>query len=136
MATAQGEVVIDAPPSKVWSLLEDVTTWESWNPKVKGGRMLDGGEFFPGATFQLVLDGKPAVGTITLVERLKSLAWRSGNTRTAFRMQSDGKTTRVSATAEVTGFMSGLRKSKGQAEATEIVEGWLNSLKQAAEKQE
>lgn len=133
MATVQSEVVIAAPPSKIWSLLGDVTTWESWNPKVKNGRMLDGDEFFPGATFQFMLDGKPAVGTITLVERPKSLSWRWGNTRAAFRLQPEGQTTRVSATSEVSGFMANLRKAKSEAEARESLQGWLNSLKQGAE---
>lgn len=133
MATAQREIAIAAPPSKVWTLLGDVSTWESWNPKVKNGRMLDGEEFFPGATFQFLLDGKPEVGTITLVERLKSLAWRYGNVSTAFKLQSDGQTTRVAGSAEISGFMANLRKSKSEQEASGILQTWLEGLKTALE---
>ncbi len=133
MATAQTEIAIAAPPSKVWTLLGDVTTWESWNPKVKNGRMLDGEEFFPGATFQFILDGKPEVGTITLVERLKRLSWRYGNVSTAFKLQADGQSTRVTGSAEISGFMANLRKSKSEQEATAILQVWLQGLKKALE---
>ncbi|NLT41367.1 MAG: hypothetical protein GXX93_01710 [Anaerolineae bacterium] len=133
MATAQREVTIAAPPSKVWSLLGDVTTWERWNPRVKNGRMLDGEEFFPGATFQFLYDGKPEVGTITLVERLKALSWRFGNVSSAVRLQADGESTRASASAEVSGFMANLRKSRSEQEAAGIVETCLDGLKKAAE---
>lgn len=133
MAAAQREVVVDATPSKVWSLLGDVTTWPSWNPRITQGRMLDGEEFFPGATFQYVCDGKPAVGTITQVERLKTLAWRTGNNRQSFRLQADGEKTRVTGAVEITGFMASLRKSKSEQEAARICEAWLAGLKQGAE---
>jgi uncharacterized protein YndB with AHSA1/START domain len=128
MAAAQHEVVINAPPSRVWSLLGDVRTWESWNPKVKGGRMLEGDEF------QYTCDGKPSVGTITQVERLKTLAWRSGNCRQSFRLEADGDKTRVISSAEIGGFMASLRKSKSEQEAADLCQGWLAGLKQGAEK--
>jgi len=133
MATAQREVTIAAPPSKVWTLLGDVTTWEKWNPRVKNGRMLDGEEFFPGATFQFIYDGKPEVGTITLVERLKALSWRFGNASAAIRLQADGQSTRASASADVSGFLEGLRKAKFEQEAAAIVQSCLDGLKKAAE---
>lgn len=133
MATAQREISIAAPPSKIWTLLGNVTTWESWNPKVKNGRMLDGEEFFPGATFQFLLDAKPEVGTITQVVRLKSLSWRYGNVSLEFKLQSDGTTTRVSGSAEVSGFMANLRKSKSEQEASAILQTWLDGLKKGSE---
>lgn len=133
MAVAQREVTITAPPSKVWTLLGNVTTWESWNSKVKNGRMLDGEEFFPGATFQFVFDGKPEVGTVTMVERLKSLSWRFGNTSVVVKLQSDGQTTRASGSAEVGGFMANLRKAKSEQEAARVIQACLDGLKQAAE---
>ncbi len=133
MATAQKDIVIAALPSRVWNLLGHVATWESWNPKVKNGRMLAGEEFFPGATFQFLFDGKPAVGTVTQVERPKSLAWRYGNVSISIRLQADGETTRVSGSAEVSGFMAKVRKSKSEQEASAILQTWLDSLKKGSE---
>lgn len=134
MAEARQDVVIEAPPSKVWSLVGDVTTWPTWNSKITQGRMLQGEEFYPGATFQYVYDGKPLVGTVTEVQRLKTLAWRSdNNTRQRLQMQADGERTKVSGVHEVSGFMASLRKSKSEQEAADTCREWLNGLKRAAE---
>ena len=114
MAAAQHEVVINAPPSRVWSLLGDVRTWESWNPKVKGGRMLEGDEFYPGATFQYTCDASQRrhhhPGDASRPSQ------RSGNCRQSFRLEADGDKTRVISSAEIGihGFAPQVRASRRQ----------------------
>ena len=134
MATARQEVVINATPNKVWSLLGDVTKWPEWNQHVTQGRMLEGDTFYPGSTFQYVYDGKPLVGTITLIDRPKALAWRAGNTRQTMRLEPVGNQTKVIAEHEVTGFLTSLRKGKAEAEASQACNDWLKSLKEGVEK--
>ena len=134
MATARQEVVINASLDKVWALLGDVTKWPAWNQHVTKGRMREGETFYPGSTFQFVYDGKPLVGTITLIERPKSLAWRAGNARQTMRLEPAGNQTKVVGEHEVTGFLTSLRKGKAEAEASEVCDNWLKSLKQGVEK--
>ena len=134
MALARQEITINAPPTTVWSLIGDVTKWPSWHGRITSGRMLEGDEFFPGATFQFTYDGKPLVGTIIHIERPKRVAWRCGNTRQSVRLEGLGTQTKVSAEREVTGFMASLRKGKAQQEAAQSLKEWLEALKAAAEK--
>ena len=136
MAIARQQVVINAPPMKVWSLLGDVTKWTAWNKHISEGRMLDGDQFFPGATFQYTYNGKPQVGTITQIERPKALAWRAGNTRHSVRLEPDGEHTKVTGEHEITGFMASLRKGKTEQEAAQVCQNWLGALKAAAESAE
>jgi len=136
MAIARHEVVIDAPTTKVWSLLGDVTKWPAWNEHITQGRMVDGDQFFPGATFEYVYDGKPLVGTITQIDRPRSLAWRAGNTRQSIRLEPDGEKTKVTGEREVAGFVASLRKGKAEQEAAVVCQDWLNMLKAAAERSE
>lgn len=133
MPSARQEITINATPMKVWSYLGDVTKWPGWNPKVTGGRMLEGEEFYPGATFQYNYEGKPVVGTVTLIDRPKALAWRAGNTRHSIRLEGSGETTRVVGEAELSGFMMSLRKGKAEQEAAAECSHWLSALKQAVE---
>ncbi|MGQ9553597.1 MAG: SRPBCC family protein [Anaerolineae bacterium] len=134
MATARQEVVINALPIKVWSLLGDVTKWPGWNQHITQGRMLEGDTFYPGSTFQYVYNGKPMVGTITLIDRPKALAWRAGNMRQTMRLEPVGNQTKVVAEYEVTGFMTSLRKGKAEAEASQACNDWLKSLKEGVER--
>jgi hypothetical protein len=136
MANARQEITINATPMKIWSMLGDVTKWSSWHPKITKGRMLEGDEFYPGSTFQFNLDGKPLVGTITLIDRPKALAWRAGNSRQSVKLEAAGADkTRVVGEAEVSGgFLAGLRKGKAEQEAADACNELLNALKTSVEK--
>jgi uncharacterized protein YndB with AHSA1/START domain len=134
MASARHEVVINAPPMKVWGLLGNVTKWPAWNKHVSKGSMMQGEEFYPGSTFQYVYDGKPLAGTITLIERPKALAWRAGNARVSFRVEPTGDKTKVIGEYEVNGFMINLRKAKSEQEAQQVAAGWVAALKEGVEK--
>ena len=136
MASARQEITINATPMKIWSMLGDVTKWASWHPKLSNGLMLQGDEFYPGSTFQFLLDGKPQTGTITLIDRPKALAWRAGNSRQSIKLEAAGADkTRVIGEAEVSGgLLASLRKGKAEAEAAAACSEWINALKQAVEK--
>jgi len=133
MASAQREIMINAPPHKVWSLLGEVDQWPAWHSKITQGRMLAGDEFFPGAKFQYVYDGEPTVGTITQIDRLNSVGWRTDNSRFLFQLEASEGGTRVSGTHEISGFLEALRKGKFQQEADRLCNEWLTALKEAAE---
>jgi hypothetical protein len=136
MASARQEITISATPMKIWLMLGDVTKWPSWNPKVAGAKMLQGDEFYPGSTFEYKLEGKPLVGTITLIDRPKALAWRAGNSRYSVKLEAAGpQATRVVGETEISGgLLSSLRKAKAEAEARDACQQWLSALKQAVEK--
>lgn len=136
MASARQEITINATPMKIWSMLGDVTKWPNWHPKVSNGRMVQGDEFYPGSTFQYTLDGKTQLGTVTLIDRPKALAWRAGNSRYAIRLEAAGaEATRVVGEVEVGGgLLASLRKGKAEQEAADTCNEWLNALKQGVEK--
>ena len=135
MASARHEVVINAPPTRVWGLLGDVTKWSGWNKHVSKGSMMQGEEFYPGSTFQYVYDGKPLAGTITLIDRPKTLAWRADNIRQSIKLEPmTGDKTKLVGEHEVSGFMVNLRKAKAEQEAQQTIADWANSLKEAVEK--
>lgn len=136
MASARQEITINATPMKIWSMLGDVTKWPSWHPKITNGRMLEGDEFYPGSTFQYVIDGKQVTGTVTLIDRPKALAWRVGNSRQSMKLEAaGGDKTRVVGEAEVSGgLLAGLRKGKAEQEAADACNEWLNALKASVER--
>jgi len=136
MASARQDITINATPAKIWSMLGDVTKWPSWHPKVSNGQMLEGDEFYPGATFQYTLDGKPVSGTITLIDRPKAIAWRAGNSRFSVKLEPvQAEATRVICETEVSGgLLSSLRKAKAEQEAADAAKQWLDALKQGVEK--
>jgi len=136
MAAARQEVVINAPPNKIWSLLGDVSKWPSWNSRVTSGKMLEGDVFYPGATFQFTYDGKPRVGTIIQIDRLKVLVWRFDKTRLSMRLEPSGQTTKVICECEAgaSGLFGSFNKSKLEQEAAQACTDWLQGLKQGVEK--
>lgn len=136
MAAVRQEVVINAPPNKVWSLLGEVNKWSSWNSHVVSGKMLEGDVFYPGATFQFTYDGKPHVGTIIQIDRLKLLVWRSEKTRQSMRLEASGQTTKVVGEyeANASGLFASFNKGKLEQEATQTCGDWLAALKQGVEK--
>jgi len=134
MASGRQEVVINAPSMKIWALLGDVSKWPAWNKHVTKGTMLQGDVFYPGSTFEYVYDGKPLVGTITVIDRPKVLAWRAGNARYNMKLEPVGEKSKLITEHEVSGFMTNLRKGKAEQEAQQVCASWANALKEGVEK--
>ena len=78
--TVDVDIVIDAPPDRVWPVATDLTRMGEWSPENKGGQWVDGQGPEPGATFR-GRNQHPAVGewetmsTITEFEPPRRMAW-------------------------------------------------------------
>jgi hypothetical protein len=76
-STMRAEVEINAPPARVWSILQDLDGYESWNPFFIRAK----GKLTPGETVELVLKpvGKSAQGfspKVLEVEAERHICWR------------------------------------------------------------
>lgn len=71
MATFERSIKIDAPMEKVWSMLTNAQTWESWFPDVERITNLSG--VSEGATFDWQEGAKSGRGTITQVDTNRGL---------------------------------------------------------------
>ena len=70
------EIVIDAPPEKVWGVLTDFSAFPQWNPFLKTAE----GELCPGKRLQVYIQSLDAVGmtikpTLLEVEPNRELRW-------------------------------------------------------------
>jgi len=69
---------IDAPPSVVWRVTEDIERWPRWTPTVEEVTRLDDGPFEVGSTARIKQPGlSPAVWRVTALTRGESFTWQA-----------------------------------------------------------
>ena len=74
------EIVIDAPPPKVWSIISDINNWQEWSPIIKGSH----GTASVGSELTITMigkeegqDGPKYNPIITELEEPSYLRWRA-----------------------------------------------------------
>jgi uncharacterized protein YndB with AHSA1/START domain len=73
-------VGIDAPPSRVWSVLSDGERWPDWTPTVTKVERVSGDGLSVGSRVRIHQPKLPvAVCTITALEPGRSFTWPTGN---------------------------------------------------------
>ncbi len=70
---ARAELLIDAPPDQVWSILTNISEWSRWNPGVN--RVVVGGAIEAGTEFTW-RDGRvPIASRLVTVESERRIVW-------------------------------------------------------------
>lgn len=71
-------VAVDAPPEKVWAVLEDVERWPEWTASMSKVERLDSGAFGVGSRVRIKQPGMPsAVWEVSRFAPGASFAWTS-----------------------------------------------------------
>jgi hypothetical protein len=76
VATFETTVMIQAPPSRIISVLCDIERWSQWTTTVTSAKRLDGGSFGEGSRALLRQPKlRPAVWQVTVFEPRRGFAW-------------------------------------------------------------
>jgi uncharacterized protein YndB with AHSA1/START domain len=134
LISATRSIVIDAPSSKVWKILTDVTHWERWHPYlsnvVLAGPFAAGSKLMYGGFIKHDLE-IARVADKELVMLFGTLASYKGITRWDITETENGKT-RVTFTECSSGFLIGIFYSSEKL--GNHLQDWLNALKREAER--
>lgn len=103
------EVQVAAPPSTVWSVLQDIGKWGEWTATVKSIEVLDDGPLRTGQRAKIALAGAPAgTWTVTEVHDGGSFTWtanlRGVKTLAGHVIVPSGDGTRVRLTLDMSGI--------------------------------
>ena len=78
MVYTEVTVDIDAPPEKVWAVIEDVERWPGWTKSVHDLSLTTEGPFGVGSSARIDLAGAaPSVWTVTEIEPGRMFVWES-----------------------------------------------------------
>lgn len=72
-ATAEGETLIHADPTTVFTVISAIDDWPSWNPDVKSARLEGGVE--PGTVFRWKSGPSSLTSTLQVVDPPREIAW-------------------------------------------------------------
>jgi Polyketide cyclase / dehydrase and lipid transport len=74
----QSEIQINAAPSIVWGVTEDVEVWSQWTPTIESAVRLDAGPFDVGSRVRIKQPGLPeAVWRVTALSKGNSFTWET-----------------------------------------------------------
>jgi uncharacterized protein YndB with AHSA1/START domain len=127
------EVVADAPPTAVWSLLADINGWPRWQPGIT--KAVAPSPLAVGSDFDWAIDGSPIHSHVERLEAGHRLVWVSFTLSSwtihvwTLEALPGNKTRIVSAES-----MDGDKIPLTSKELADSDEAWLNALKVAAEK--
>jgi len=129
------EIIINASPEKVWSILSDFQNWETWNSSVKNVSLK--GLLQSGTAFSWKSAGMQINSIIHIAEAPSLLGW-TGKALGTFaihnwRIQPSGTQTKVIMGEGMEGFLARLVKKSLQKTLDKGSGQWLNELKAAAE---
>lgn len=129
------EIVMQAPPEKVWRILTDVNGWPKWEPDITEAQMA--GPVARGTEFSWKMGGTRIRSRIALAEPNARLAW-TGKAMMAravhvWRLERvSGNKTLVKVDESMSGFALTLFYSSKDLESSDRL--WLNRLKTAVER--
>lgn len=76
--TLENQKHIDAPPSIVWSVTEDIERWPLWTPTMESIKRLDDGPFDVGSTALIKQPGLPeSAWRVTALSKGKGFTWEA-----------------------------------------------------------
>jgi uncharacterized protein YndB with AHSA1/START domain len=106
-------VTIDAPPDKVFAVLQDVERWPEWTPTMVCVKRLESGPFTVGSTAEVRQPRlRPAVWQVIEIEESRNFTWtaRSPGLRmkAGHLVEPHGSGSRVVLSFELSGLMAPL----------------------------
>jgi uncharacterized membrane protein len=106
-------VSIDAPPDKVFAVLQDVERWPEWTSTMLSVKRRESGPFVLGSTAEVRQPKlRPSVWQVTEIEEGRNFTWttRSPGVRmkAGHRVELDGSGSRVILSFEMSGVMAPL----------------------------
>lgn len=128
-------ITINAPAEKVWGLLADLKDWPKWQPDISDVQL--SGPVQSGSSFSWNSGGSEIHSKIVVAQPQERLVW-TGTAYGAkaihawtFEPQPDGRTL-VKTDESMNGFLLSLFYSSEKLKEGD--QGWLDDLKQAAER--
>lgn len=131
---ASVQIVIHAPPEKVWSVLADISNWPKWQRDISAAEI--SGPLQPGTPFNWTIGGTHITSRLALVQPNSQLAW-TGKAFGAKAIhvwklsQTAGGQTTVETDESMEGFLLSLFYSSKKLAASD--QQWLERLKTASE---
>jgi uncharacterized protein YndB with AHSA1/START domain len=131
---AEAEIIINAPPEKIWGLLTDINNWPKWQPDIGNADLLGNAE--AGTAFTWRTGDLTIHSVLRLVRPMSVLAW-SGEVWFSHAVHvwtiapfSDGRTV-VRAKESMTGWVAAHFYTSMKLQESDL--RWLIALKRAAE---
>jgi carbon monoxide dehydrogenase subunit G len=126
----QSSIDIEAPPEKVWTLIDKLEQWPQWMPSIKKIERVSKGPLTTGS--QLSVTAKVSGITIRLLmtiiefvpERTVVMKGKALGTRLTrfYNLEPLNNKTRATVGGEVSGFLAWLARRGGQAVSDEIAQ--------------
>ena len=134
--TDRQQIWVQAPAEVVWQVLTDIENWSSWQENVKSAKLQ--GPVAEGTKFVWKAGGLTFHSQLHTVEPQEAFGW-TGKIMGAFaihnwRLEAEGKRTRVIVEESLEGFFPSMMKSSFQKQLTSGMEKNLLELKDKSEK--
>jgi hypothetical protein len=129
------QIIVNASPQKLWTLLTNLRDWPHWHPAIKQAAI--DGPLTPGTKFAWTLGSTSIHSRIALVAPYQAFAW-TGSAYMAkaihvWKLQPlPGDRTLVKVDESMDGFLLEHLYSSDELKAAD--QSWLDDLKRAAEK--
>jgi hypothetical protein len=134
-ATAQHEIMIQAPVEAIWQILADIDRWNSWYPAVSQAKLE--GALAPGSIFRWKSGGTAIVSTLQEVKPYCRISWTGKAVGTqaihVWILEPNEGGVLVKTEESFEGWLVRLLKGMMQRMLDTSLQAWLEHLKQKAE---
>ncbi len=134
-ALARDEILVDAPPERVWAIITDIDRWPDWQPGVSKARLE--GPLAPGSVFRWRASGLSIRSTLREVAPPSRIGWegKAPGTRAVhvWALTAQGAQTAVETEESFEGWLPRLMRRAMQRNLEKALRGGLESLKRRAE---
>ncbi len=130
------QILIQASPEKVWSVLTGINNWVNWNEKITRAQLE--GAPVAGAKFSWKVNGANIRSTLHTVNPNNTFGWSGttfgGSAIHNWYLESKNGATLVKVEESMEGWLVGLFKNKMNKDLQRDMLYWLEALKQESEK--
>lgn len=132
----KNQIVINAAPEKVWTVLTDINQWVSWNKKITKAQAPETQKV--GVHFDWKVNGVSIKSTLHTVDPHKAFGWSGttfgGSAIHNWYLTPQGTGTLVKVEESMEGWLMSLFKNKMNKDLAKDMQFWLDMLKRESEK--
>ncbi len=132
------EILINASPAQVWSVLTNINQWPAWNPNIRTAKLE--GEAMVGANFHWNVKGASIQSILHTVIDQAAFGWSGttfgGSAIHNWYLENQNGHTLVKVEESMEGWLVRLFKNKMNRDLAVDMAFWLKKLKDASEKGE